>query len=148
MKAAATTKHHGFNLVETLVAGMILSGAVLTLGAISTNALTDVRLNRHYEVAAALIERQLTFIDYLGVDEFVEAGQMEGVFEEFEPGYQWQVSTEYQGTDNLYLVTITMSWLERTRPHNITIQTMLNGTGGVLGTGTGTTSTQGQQTPR
>jgi hypothetical protein len=78
-------------------------------------------------VAAALIERQLTFIDYMGIAEFVEAGQMEGVFEEFEPGYQWRVSTEYQGTDNLYLVTITMSWLERRRPHSMTIQTMLNG---------------------
>jgi Tfp pilus assembly protein PilV len=144
MKAAAKTKHNGFNLVETLVAGMILAGAVLTLSAISTNALTDVRLNRHYEVAAALIERQLTFIDYLGIDEFVEAGQTEGVFEEFEPGYQWRVSTEYQGTDDLYLVTITMSWLERTRPHSITVQTMLNGAGAVLGTGT--TNTQGQPT--
>jgi Tfp pilus assembly protein PilV len=127
MRTTGKTKYNGFNLVETLVAGMILSGAVLTLGAISTNALTDVRLNRHYEVAAALIERQLTFIDYMGIAEFVEAGQMEGVFEEFEPGYQWRVSTEYQGTDNLYLVTITMSWLERRRPHSMTIQTMLNG---------------------
>jgi len=127
MRATGKTKCNGFNLVETLVAGTILSGAVLTLGAISTNALTDVRLNRHYEVAAALIERQLTFIDYLGIAEFVEAGQMEGVFEEFEPGYQWQARTEYQGTDNLYLVMITMSWLERGRPHSITVQTMLNG---------------------
>ena len=134
-------KHSGFNLVETLVAGMILSGAVLTLGAISTNALTGTRLNRHYEVAASLIERQLTLIDFAGIDEFIEAGQTEGLFEEFEPGYRWEVTTEYEGTDSLYLVTITVSWMEGKRPYSMTVETMLNGTSLVIDTGT-TTETQ------
>jgi hypothetical protein len=131
-------KRGGFSLVETLIAGVILSGAVLTLGAISTNALTDTRLNRHYETAAMLADRQLTLIDYLGIDQFVETGQAEGVFDEYEPGYQWQISTEYQGTDDLYLVSITIHWIEGKRPHGITVQTMLNGTNTTLGTGTGT----------
>ena len=126
----------GFNLVETLVAGMILSGAVLTLGAISTNALTNTRLNRHYEVAASLVERQLTLIDFTGIDEFIEAGQMEGLFEDFEPGYRWEVTTEYEGTDSLYLVTITVSWMEGKRPYRMTVQTMLNGASLVLDIGT------------
>jgi Tfp pilus assembly protein PilV len=128
----------GFSLVETLIAGMILSGAVLTLGAISTNALTDARLNRHYETAAMLADRQLTLIDYLGIDAFVQSGQAEGLFEEYEPGYQWQVITEYQGTDDLYLVSITMHWAEGKRPYSITVQTMLNGANTTLGTGTET----------
>ena len=119
----------GFNLIETMVASVILSGAVLTVGAISTNALTDTRLNRHYEVAASVIERQLTLIDYTGIDEFIETDQTEGFFEEAEPGYRWEVATEYQGTDNLYLVTITVTWIERNRPYDLTVQTMLNGTG-------------------
>jgi type II secretory pathway pseudopilin PulG len=131
-------KRSGFSLVEVLIAGMILSGAVLTLGAISTNALSDARLNRHYETAAMLADRQLTLIDYLGIDQFVQSGQTEGVFEEYEPGYQWQVSTEYQGTDDLYQVSITMHWAEGKRPYRITVQTMLNGTNTTLGTGTGT----------
>lgn len=133
--------HRGFSLVETIIAGMILSGAVLTLGAISTNALTDTGLNRHYAVAAALIDKQLSFIDYIGIDQFVETGQTDGV-EEFEPGYQWHVTTEYQGTDNLYLVTITMTWAEGRRSHSLTVQTMLDGTG--LATQTTTTQEQTQ----
>jgi hypothetical protein len=132
------SRRAGFNLVETLIAGMILSGAVLTLGAISTNALTDTRLNRHYQTAAMLADRQLTLIDYIGIDEFVQTGQTEGVFEEYEPGYQWQVTTEYRGTDDLYLVSITLHWLEGKRPYRVTVQTMLNGTNTALGTGTGT----------
>jgi len=124
-------KQTGFNLVETIVASMILSGAVLTLGSISTNAVVGTRLNQHYKVAASLIERQLTLIDFIGIDEFIESGQTEGVVEEMEPGYQWAATTEYQGTDNVYLVSVTVSWLEGKRPYQITAQTMLNGASAV-----------------
>jgi Tfp pilus assembly protein PilV len=132
----------GFSLVETLIAGMILSGAVLTLGAISTNALTATRLNRHYAMAAALLDRQLHLIDFVGIDSFTQTGQMDGVIEDFEPGYQWHVTTEYQGTDSLYIVTITMTWMEGKRPYHLTVQTMLDGTGIAAETGTETTTTE------
>lgn len=124
----------GFNLVETIVASVILSGAVLTVGAISSRAVGGTRLNRQYEIAALLIDKQLSLIDYTGIDTFIEQGQMEGVFADFEPGYRWKVSTEYQEIDNLYLVTITVSWIERNRPYSVTVETMFNGTGMVAGT--------------
>jgi len=127
MTSMCQTRQAGFNLVETMVASVILSGAVLALGAISSNALRDVSLNRHYEVAASVIERQLSLIDYAGIDQFIEEGQTEGVYEDMEPGYHWQVETEYRGIDGLYLVTITVSWLEHRRPRQLTAQTMLNG---------------------
>ena len=136
MRTTRDTKWSGFNLVETMVASVILSGAVLALGAISTNALTDTRLNRHYEVAASLIERQLNLIDYTGIDQFVETDQTEGVFDQFEPGYQWNVTTEYEGTDSLYVVTMTVSWMEQRRPYRLTVQTMLNGASLITGTET------------
>jgi len=125
----------GFNLVETLAASMILSGAVLTLGAISTNALTSTRLHRHYEQAAAVIDHQLTLIDQVGIDAFIEAGQTEGLYEQSEPVFQWAVSTEYTGTDSLYLVKITVTWLEGRKPYSMTAQTMLDGTSLVTSTG-------------
>jgi len=117
----------GFTLVETIVASAILCGAVLTVGAISTRALTGTRLNRRYEMAASLIDKQLRLIDYVGIDEFIELGQMEGVFEEFEPAYNWEVVTEYQDIDSLYLVTITVSWVENNRPYSLSVDTMLDG---------------------
>jgi Tfp pilus assembly protein PilV len=132
----------GFSLVETLAASMILSGAVLTLGAISTNALTSTRLHRHYEHAASVIDLQLSLIDFVGIEQFIEAGQMEGVNDQFEPGYQWAVTTEYAGTDNLYMVKITVTWLEGKRSHSITAQTMLNGAS--LASSTGTEESQAE----
>jgi len=140
----------GFNLVEALVATMILSGAVLTLGAISTNALSSTRLHRHYEMAAAVVDKQLSLIDYVGIDAFLQAGQTEGIVEDQEPAFHWSVTTEYQGTDGLYLIAITVSWLEGNRPYNVTVQTMLDGsTSGTspdMGAGT-TTEAGGPPTP-
>jgi Tfp pilus assembly protein PilV len=129
MKIRRGTTRAGFSLVETLVAGVILSGSVLALGAISTNAIGDIRLNRHYETAASLIEMQLTMIDHVGIDRFVQSDKMDGVFDEFEPGYQWKVSADARDIDNLYLVTITISWMEGSRLHQVSAQTMLDGTG-------------------
>lgn len=127
-------RNKGFNLIEALVASVILSGSVLTLAAVSTQAVSGLRLNRQYEIAASLADRQLSLIDYMGIDEFIEQGQSEGVFEEYEPGYHWEVVTKYQEIDSLYLVSITVSWVERNRPYSITVETMLNGVSALLTT--------------
>lgn len=126
----------GFTLVETITASAILCGAVLTLVAITTRSLTGTRLNRQYEIAASLIDKQLSLLDYVGIDEFIEMGRAEGVLEDFEPGYHWEVSTEYQGIDSLYLVTITVSWVERNRPYTVSVETMLNGVSTYVNVGT------------
>jgi len=116
----------GFSLIETLVASAILSGAVLTLGAISTMSVSSTRLNRRYEIAASLLDKQLSLIDYIGIDEFIDLGQTEGNFQEY-PDYRWEVVTEYQEIDSLYLVTITVSWVDGNRPYSISAETMLDG---------------------
>lgn len=123
----AKNNKKGFSLIETLVASAILSGAVLTLGAISTMSVTGTRINRRYEVAASLLDKQLNMIDYIGIDEFIDIGQMEGDFEGYEPAYHWKVLTEYQDIDSLYLVTITVSWADGNRPYSISADTMLDG---------------------
>ena len=117
----------GFSLIETLVASAILSGAVITIGAISTMSVSGTRLNRRYEMAASLLDKQLNMIDYIGIDEFIDIGQMAGDFEGYEPAYRWEVVTEYQDIDSLYLVTITVSWIDGNRPYSISADTMLDG---------------------
>jgi hypothetical protein len=74
---------------------------------------------------------------------------MEGVEEDSEPPYQWVVTTEYQGTDDLYLITITVSWLEGIRPYSVTAQTLLDGTSAGSSSSTNTSADNGgqQQTP-
>jgi len=129
----AKSDKKGFTLVETILSTVILCGAVLALGGISTRCLSGTRLNRQYERAAALADRQLAMIDYTGVEEFIELGRTEGQFEGYKPVYYWKVVTESQDIDNLYLVTVTVSWFERNRQHSVSLDTMLNGKGMLVG---------------
>ena len=127
MRIRTKRNKRGFTLVEMIAASSILSGAVLVLVAITTRSMTGTRLNRQYETAASIIEKQLSLLDYVGIDEFIELGRADGVVEDLEPGYHWEATTEYQGIDSLYLVTITVTWMERNRPYSVSVQTRLNG---------------------
>lgn len=127
MRFRTKTDKRGFTLVEIVAAGAILSMSVLVLVAITTPSMTRTRLNRQHEIAASIIEKQLSLLDYIGIDEFIELGRAEGVVDDFEPGYHWEIATEYLGIDSLYQVTITVTWLERNRPYRVSVQTRLNG---------------------
>ena len=123
----AKTNKKGFTLVEVISASIILCGAVMIVGAIGTKTLIGTRLNRRYEMAASLIDKQLSLIDYIGIDSIVEMGQMDGEFEDSGYSYNWQIETEYQEIDSLYLVTVSASWVEGNRPYSISVDTMLDG---------------------
>ena len=124
----------GFTLIETILACVILCASVLTLGAISTRSLSGIRLNRQYETAVALAERQLVLIDYTGIEYFIRLGHMEGDFSNLEMIYHWLVSTTKIGIGNLYEVKITVSWAERNRNYDVSVCTRLNGTGALVET--------------
>ncbi len=121
------SKAKGFTLVEVIAASVILCGAVMLVGRIGTQAMTGTKLNRRYEMAASLVDRQLSLIDYLGIDAFIEAGESEGESEDFGYTFHWQVVTEYQEIDSLFLVRITVTWAEGRRPYSISVDTMFDG---------------------
>lgn len=123
----AKTKTNGFTLVEVVASSIILCGAVMIVGAIGTQALTWTHLNRQYEMAVSLADKQLGLIDYIGIDSIVEMGQLEGEYENAGNTYYWKINTEYQEIDSLYLVTLTVSWVDRNRPYSVSVDTMLNG---------------------
>ena len=127
MKFNKTKK--GFTLAETLVASTILCGSVLTITAICSKALTNTRLNRQYETAISLADRQLGLIDYVGIDEFIELGSFEGEFDEDIYGllYTWEATYQYENLDNLYYLTVTISWVDNSRSYSLSVDTMLNG---------------------
>ena len=123
----------GFTLVEAIAASVILGFGVMMLAAGSTRAVLEARLNRQYETATMLADKQLTMIDYLGADQLVEAGRQEGDFDEFEPVYHWEAAARYEGIDNLYAVSVTVNWVERNRFYSVSVATRLNGRGMIPG---------------
>ncbi len=122
----------GFSLVEMVVAAVLLSGAVVTLCAISNKSLGGVKLNRENEVAWQLLDRQLTLIDYIGVEQFIEAGQLEGEFgdeEENQTVYHWSSDITEGEADNIYRVDMAVYWTAGNRTGRVSAATVFNGTG-------------------
>lgn len=134
----------GFTLVEIIAASIILCGVVMIAGAIGTRSLTGARLDRRYETAASLADKQLSLVEYVGIDSLVEMGGLDGDFDDSGDTYHWEMATEYQEIDNLYLVTITVTWVEAGHPYRFITDTMFDGTTQTTeSTGTSTASTQG-----
>lgn len=121
----------GFSLIEMIVASIILSLAVVSICAVSTKSMTAVRSNRDYEIAWDLLDKQLTIIDYAGVEEFINQGQMSGHFgsEETESTHYWSAKCEEGEYDYLYNVELTVMWGPENSPSSISVSTVLNGTG-------------------
>ena len=88
MRVMRQQDRSGFTLVETILASVILCASILALGAISTRSLGAAKLNRQYEVAMALVDRQLTWIDYIGIEDFI------ALDEEYE-GFVVEISLNY-----------------------------------------------------
>jgi prepilin-type N-terminal cleavage/methylation domain-containing protein len=125
MKLNETKK--GFTLIETIVASTILCGSVLAITAVSSKALQNTVMNRHYETALLLADRQLSLIDYIGIDEFINLGNYDGEFSDYELPYTWHADVQYENLDDLYYITVTINWNDNGRPYSVSVDTMLDG---------------------
>ena len=128
-------KRSGFSLLETMVAALLLSSGVVTLCALSTRSLTAVKANREYELAWEILDRQLTLIDSIGIEEFIEAGQMSGQFGDKESGqivHYWEAEVEEGSADYLYNVYVSVLWGAGGSGGEVSASTVLNGTGSLV----------------
>lgn len=126
-------QQYGFTLVEALVAGVILSGAVMTLAGLSSRCLSRTRFNQEYEQAWQVLDRQLTLIDMMGIDEFVKEGitegEIPGLDRQEQPRYRWQADIQSEPENYLYLVTMRIQWRLDHTWHTISACAMFDGQG-------------------
>ena len=123
-----TKNNSGFSLIEVVIAAVLLSMVVIVVCTLSTRSLTAVRSNREYEFAWELLDNQLTMIDSVGIENFIDAGQLSGSFGEEEDkksGHYWQAWITEEEADNLYRVDVTVSWTHG----SVSAATVLNGEG-------------------
>jgi len=123
-----------FSLVETIVAAVLLGSGVVAVCAISTKSFRGVKLNRENELAWDLLDKQLTLIDYMGIDAFIQSGETSGIFESEDgqdPTHYWEVQVAPLEIDNLYSVNIVVGWGQGSRLRQISLTTMFNGQGGI-----------------
>ncbi len=120
-----------FSLVEMVAATMILSMGVMTICTLSTRSVTRIAENRRREMAWDVLDRQLSMIDYVGIDAFVKAGQTEGVLGSDDSPlgkYDWQGQVSEADIDGLYKVRMVIYWGPERDKHKIFATTIMTGT--------------------
>ena len=122
----------GFTLLEALVASVMLAGALVTLCGINTRCLSQTRLNRAYDEAWQVLDRQMTLIEYSGIDAFIDEGVTDGEIEQFGRQYYWQAAVSTLEIGNLYRVTLRVSWISAGQAHRVQATTEFNGKRAVL----------------
>jgi prepilin-type N-terminal cleavage/methylation domain-containing protein len=103
-----TRRRHGFTLVEMIVAGFILSIAVVAaMSAFST----VTRVNGKAEVmqTSGLLARQ-HFSELEQQVDSLSGGDQQGDFGSDYAGYRWQRTVEATDYPNLFKVVLTISW--------------------------------------
>ena len=109
------------------MATIILAGGITAITGLSSRSLVRTRLNQQYDRAWQLLDRQLTLIDAMGIDQFLEQRTSQGSIEDGDLIFQWEVDATLQEIDQLYLITIRVKWLRGQQLHTITASTCLNG---------------------
>ena len=130
-------KTEGFSLIEMVIAAAILSVAVVAISSISTRSLLAVNRNFEYEQAWGILDQQLTMIDHIGINAFLEAGELSGQFgsDETDGGgsvHPWQVQTVELEADDLYKIDVTISWGPENHMRRVSASTILNGNSTVI----------------
>jgi len=154
MKNIIRKSEKAFSLVEVIIASVILSTAVVALCAVGNKSMTGVKRNREYEQAWELMDKQFTMISNAGIDQFLKADRFEGQVGEEDSSqarsgekvtqantHYWRAQVQEGEADNIYEVTLTISWGPENRPRNISVTTRFNG----LGTFEDTQDTEGTE---
>ena len=117
----------GFSLVEVLAASVLLGGAVVVLCGLSARSLEAVRLNREYERAWDLLDRQLIMVDEVGLESFLEEGRNSGLIKDAVSGRKWQWTAQVEEIDitGVYDVTLRIQWDSGGRCRSVSGQTRL-----------------------
>jgi len=122
-------KSRGFTLVEVISASALLALGVVVIAAITSRSLDALRLDTEYARAWEVLDRQLTVIDYIGIDTVVQKGITEGSFSEGDTNYRWWVTITDELYDKLKRVDITVAWERGGKVRSISASTMLDGSG-------------------
>ena len=119
-------KEKGFIMIEVMLASFLLGLAVLALCHISSRATLQTLDNYHSQIALEVLDKQLSMIESMGVDDFRLMGIVEGVNEDYETPYIWRVQLTDEGIGNLYRVVISVSWKGRHAIKSVSATTMFN----------------------
>jgi prepilin-type N-terminal cleavage/methylation domain-containing protein len=122
-------KARAFTLVEVIAASALLAIGVVVAAAITSRSLDALKFDTEYARAWEVLDRQLTIIEYIGIDTVVQKGITKGNFTEGDTNFAWSLAITEEPFDKLQRIDITVAWLRGSKSRSISASTMLDGSG-------------------
>ncbi len=113
----------GFTLIEMIVAAILLVlGVTAAMTAIGASTRTSAHADQ-IQTASLLAQRQIAEAETQ--PDSLSGGDQEGQFDEPYAIYHWKQSVEATDFQNLFKVTVNISWGEPSRPYERSLTTFL-----------------------
>ena len=106
-------RNSGFTLVEALAASIILALVVAAVSGLGGKSIAQARKSSQYQQAWQMLDRQMTMIAILGVQNFLIQGETSGELPApvgSDVTYYWQAEMTDLDMDDLYDLTLMISW--------------------------------------
>jgi general secretion pathway protein I len=108
----------GFSLVEMVAAVLIFSLGVTAMLGVFAESLRSTATSADYTRAVFLAQG---LMEEVLADDDVEAGELQGEFEDAFPGAWWQRTIEETDTEDLYEVRVEVGWPERGQERTVAL---------------------------
>ncbi|MBN2372368.1 prepilin-type N-terminal cleavage/methylation domain-containing protein [bacterium] len=119
----------GFTLIEIVVAMALMSLGLLALYGMQVTVMKSNSSSKNITTATLLAETKMEGLKNTGFGNNTtgyetnidEAGQAGGIFTR-----SWQIDPNYQNSANMEKVTVTVTWSDQNRTHNISLKSVLS----------------------
>jgi len=119
------TNHHGFVLIDAVVASIVLGLALVAVIGLSAEALTSQARGEQLATAARLADEQLNLVLAVGPEAFPSVFDTEGRCDAPFQDFTYSVRIDSAPIGEAAPVTVTIRWFAGARPRDLTVETRI-----------------------
>ena len=116
------TRRRGFTLIEILLALIIFSAVIV---AIIEGITLQLRAQQVAEDTSRAVMLAESIMDQIRYEEFLSETEESGEFENANAGFSWEYQVAQADVENLWEVTVTVSWSDGAAERDHTLQTLM-----------------------
>lgn len=114
-------------LLEALLGTFLFAVTAYVLITMSTQSFSNISDRELQRQAWEVMDQQMTMIETIGLDEWMNSQDMMGEVERDKVTYQYRIQVEDQEVLQVYLVTLRLEWEHQSQTRHIELSTLMQG---------------------
>lgn len=114
-------------LLEALLGTFLFAVTAHVLITMSTQSFSNISDRELQRQAWEVMDQQMTLIETIGLDEWMNSQEMMGEIERDKVTYLYRIQVENQEVLQVYLVTVRLEWQHKSKTRHIELSTLMQG---------------------